>query len=206
MTEKHAVMAAQPSTYSQLPANLDLTEQMLISIGKLIVVWANCESCFYAVYFCLSGRPNGNADIAWASIQSTRRRMELVYNLLRYDEQISKQTKSELFRCLDEFKAVTEARNYYCHAQYATDETAKILVRIDQWGLAPINNTEDPIFKEKSKPANKETVNQICYMADRCLDIIYRVADCVYLLRDELKLQNVDLPPLPTRKTPIKEK
>src|SRR5258706_9251962 len=98
MTEKHRVMSEQPSTYSQLPTNMDLTEQILISIGKLIVVWANCESCFYAVYFCLSGRPNRNADIGWASIQSTRRRMELVYNLLRFDEQISKQTKSELFR------------------------------------------------------------------------------------------------------------
>jgi hypothetical protein len=206
MTEKHRVMSEQPSTYSQLPTNLDLTEQILISIGKLIVVWANCESCFYAVYFCLSGRSNGNADIAWASIQSTRRRMELVYNLLRFDEQISKQTKSELFRCLDEFKAVTEARNYYCHAQYATDETAKILVSIDQWGLAPIKTTHDPLFREKSKPANKETVNQICYMADRCLDVVYRVGDCVYSLRDELKLQDVNLPPLPKGKTPIKEK
>jgi hypothetical protein len=191
-------IANRPSLYSLIPTGLATTDRILISVGKLVSVWANCESCFYAAYFCLSGRPNGNADIAWASIQSTRRRMELIYNLVRYDPDLSDLTKSEIFKCLDDFKSVTELRNFLCHSRYHTeDEANEIIVSINSWGLAPISGTTAPIFKEKSKPATNATINEICDAADRCLDIDERITRCVYKIRDELKLQHVELPPPP---------
>lgn len=192
-------MPVNRSTYSLMPPNLDLTCQILISVGKLIATWANCETCFYAVYFCLAGRPNGNADVAWASILSTRRRMQLVYNLLRYDTEIAEQTKSKLFRCLEEFDAVTAIRNYYCHARYRTDEDEETLVSIDQWSLAPMKNTTDPIFRQKSRPANKETVNHICSTADRCVEISERVTKAIEEIRAQLRIEHGNFPPVPVK-------
>jgi hypothetical protein len=64
------------STYADIPKDLNIQEQMLICIGKLVTEWANLESVFYVAFFCLAGRPNGNADIVWASVESTNRRME----------------------------------------------------------------------------------------------------------------------------------
>ncbi len=183
-----------PSTYSLIPAGLDVTVQLLLSVGKLVAVWANCESCFYAAYFCLAGTPNGNADIAWASILSTRRRMQLVYNLARHETRIAEATRSELLRCLEEFEPVTEARNYYCHSQYTTDHTQETITSIDNWGLAPIRGTTDPIFKQRSKPANKATVNEICSIADKCVDISHRTAKCVDEIRAQLKIDYFSLP------------
>ncbi|WKA27063.1 hypothetical protein [Bradyrhizobium roseum] len=190
-------MPKAPSTYSLIPKELDTTQAILMCIGKLIAVWANTEACFYAVYFCLSGHPSGNADIAWASILSTRRRMDLVYNLLRYENELDAEIKTELFECLERFRAVTEFRNQLCHSMYTTEppENEK-LVSIDQWSLAPIKNITDPIFKEKSKLANAATINEICCIADRCMEINERVTKSVYKIRDQLKLQHVVLPPL----------
>lgn len=189
-------MAKRKSTYSLLPSQLDITSQILISVGKLIAVWANCETCFYAVYFCLAGRPNGNADIAWASALSTRRRMELVHNLLRYEPDIQENTREELIACIGEFEGATRIRNYFCHARYRTEDDDETIASIDQWGLAPIRKVTDRIFTEKSKPANKDTVNQICCAADRCVELNERVTKCVYDLREQLKLVHVKLPPL----------
>lgn len=150
VTNQDASLPKKPaSTYSLIPPELDVTTQLLLSVGKLVAVWANCESCFYAAYFCLAGTPNGNADIAWASILSTRRRMQLVYNLARHERRLSDDTRSKLLRCLEEFEPATEARNYYCHSQYTTDHTEETLVSIDNWGLAPIRGDQRSNFQTK---------------------------------------------------------
>lgn len=190
-------MTRQKSTYSLLPPGLDLSCQILISVGKLVAVWGNCESCFYAIYFCLGGRPNGNADVTWASILSTRKRMAVLNNLVRYEDTLTESTKTEILRCLDEFASLTLIRNYYCHARYATADDEETIVSIEQWSLAPIKTLSDPIFKERSKPANKDTVNQICSTADKLVELSWRVTKCAYKVRDELKLDHLSWPPLP---------
>jgi hypothetical protein len=183
-------------TYSEIPKGLDLSEQLLICIGKLIAEWANLESVFYVAFFCLAGRPNGNADIAWASIQSTRRRMQMVNSFLQYEEKLTPEVRRGLQKCLEEFRGITDARNYYCHATYRTNDELEI-VSIEQWSLAPIEKETDLIFKEKSKNLSKATINEICCTIDNCQKISVRATKLVYKLRDELRLQHVKLPPLP---------
>jgi hypothetical protein len=104
-------MTNAKSTYSLMPAGLDLTCQILTSVGKLVAVWSNCETCFYAIYFCLGGRTNGNADVTWASVLSTRPRMIMLHHLVRYETEIDDRTKSEILKCLGEFKSLTGIRN-----------------------------------------------------------------------------------------------
>ena len=190
-------MPAFKSTYSLIPRDLDLTCQILLSVGKLVAVWGNCESCFYGIYFCLAGRSNGNADVTWASIYSTRKRMEILHNLVRYDADLPEDTKAEIFGCLAEFDALTLVRNFYCHARYNCEEDDETIVSIEQWGLAPIRKPTDPIFKEKSRPATKDTVNQICSTADRIVELSRRVSRQAYRVRDCLKLDHLNWPPLP---------
>ncbi|WP_172788677.1 MULTISPECIES: hypothetical protein [Bradyrhizobium] len=194
---KSCLMPSHQSTYSLLPPGLDLTCQILISIGKLIAVWANCETCFYAIYFCLGGRSNGNADVTWASVLSTRRRLTMLHHLVRYEDGVDDQTKNEILKCLQLFDALTAVRNYYCHARYRTAEDGETILSIDQWSLAPLGTTSDPIFKERSKPASKQTVNEICSTADRIVELSDRVAKLAHSVKEQLKLDIPSWPPLP---------
>jgi hypothetical protein len=185
------------SIYSLLPAGLDLTCQILISVGKLVADWANCETCFYAIYFCVAGRANGNADVTWASVLSTRRRLTILHHLVRYETGIDDPTKADILKCLQEFDALTAIRNYYCHARYRTAADEETILSIDQWSLAPLGTLSDPIFKERSRSASKETVNHICSTADRIVELSNRVTNCAYAVKAQLNLDHLLWPPLP---------
>lgn len=184
------------STYADVPKSLDLPEQMLICIGKLIAEWANCESCFYVVFFCLTGRPNGNADVIWASVQSTRRRLEIISDLIRYEPDLEPGLAGSLQKCIDEFTPITALRNYYCHSIYHADDKG-MMARVDNWHIPQVPADPRQIIETKSKSVSKATVNEMCCIIDRCMDLADRVASLAYKLRDELKLQHVVLPPLP---------
>jgi hypothetical protein len=172
---------------------LDLPEQMLICIGKLIAEWSNCESMFYAVFFCLSGRPNGNADVVWASVLSTRRRMEMISHLIRYEQGLDQELAAALQKCLESFRKPTSVRNYYCHSIYNGDEHST-LTSVENWHIA---NDDDAVIQSKIKVVSKDTINQICCTIDQCVEIGNRTFSLVHKLKDALQLQHVTLPPLP---------
>jgi hypothetical protein len=189
------------STYSDIPKSLDLSGQLLFSVGKLVAVWANLESVFYGIFFCLNGRPNGNADIIWASVLSTKRRMEMVTHLVKYEPELSAEIKDEVSKCIVDFRSVTATRNYYCHSVYHThDEDVDRIVSLENWSIAQIQSDGGDIFQTKNKELNKDTINQICSTIDRALEINNRATPLVYKIRDALKLQHVSLPPLPDQR------
>jgi hypothetical protein len=184
------------STYADIPKNLNLPEQMLICIGKLIAEWANCESCFYVVFFCLAGRPNGNADVIWASVQSTKRRMEIITDLIRYETSLDPDLATALHKCIARFVAITALRNYYCHSIYHTDDNG-MMSRVDNWHIPQIPTDPIQIIETKSKPVSKATINELCCTIDRCMELSDDVFKLLHKLRDALQLQHVVLPPLP---------
>ncbi|WP_247398484.1 hypothetical protein [Bradyrhizobium sp. 76] len=186
------------STYAEVPKSLDLPEQMLICIGKLIAEWANCESCFYVVFFCLTGRPNGNADVIWASVQSTRRRMEIISDLIRYEVGLDPELASSLQKCIARFVPITALRNYYCHSIYHADANG-MMSRVDNWHIPQVPADPTQIIETKSKPVSKATINEMCCTIDRCMELADDVFKLLHKLRDALQLQHVVLPPLPNQ-------
>jgi hypothetical protein len=183
------------STYADVPKNLDLPEQMLICIGKLIVEWANCESVFYGVFYCLTGRSNGNADVLWHSVQSTKRRMAMISDLIRYETDFDPALATALQKCIENFRNPTGVRNYYCHSIYNGDENG-IMARVENWHIADDDNE---VIQSKTKLVSKDTINQICCTIDQCIEIAERTFKLVHQLRDALQLEHVTLPPLPNR-------
>ncbi len=183
------------STYSDIPKGLDLPEQMLICIGKLVAEWANCESVFYVVFFCLTGRPNGNADVLWHSVKGTSRRVEIISHLIRYEQALNldPELAEALQRCLNNFRTVTGIRNYYCHSIYNADDKG-MLARVENWHISDDDNV---VIDAKTKYVSKDTINQICCAIDQCIDVSERTFKLAHRLRDALQLQHLTLPPLP---------
>jgi hypothetical protein len=90
-----------------------------ISIGQLVMHWANNESVFLAILqLMLGSRDQG--EVIWFSQTSTKARTELVARLAKAtisDEKIV----SDIEKLRAAFDKLSAARNFYCHAMYELD-------------------------------------------------------------------------------------
>lgn len=156
----------------QIPTGLDLSERTLICVGRFIADWANCESSFSWIFSKLVGRPNGNADIVWLSINSLQARLDLLWALIKFETSVAAETKETLKACIDEFREVSGLRNYYCHAVYTTD-AHMTLISVDKWRISKPKHLH--AFKEERKPIGDASLEELCAAIDRCADINKRI-------------------------------
>lgn len=94
---------------------------MLALIGNLSFVWANNESLFIHMIEALVGCDEATAVIIFASLSTTRSRIETIERLGRAKLRDAT-LRGELETLLREFNICTKIRNEFVHCMYGLDE------------------------------------------------------------------------------------
>ena len=107
------------------PASADRRTLILSLIGNLIVSWSNNESLFIYVLMILLETDQASAAIVFATLNTTRARLDLILRLSKIrlkDEKLDK----ALSKLIDRFNRSTALRNEFNHCLYITDEAGRI--------------------------------------------------------------------------------
>jgi hypothetical protein len=107
------------------PASADRRTLILALIGNLIVNWSNNESLFIYVLMILLETDPSSAAIIFATLNTTRARLDLIQRLSKIklrDEKLSK----ALSKLIDRFNRSTALRNEFNHCMYIADEAGQI--------------------------------------------------------------------------------
>jgi hypothetical protein len=107
------------------PASADRRTLVLALIGNLIVNWSNNESLFIYVLMILLDTDRSSAAIVFATLNTTRARLDLIHRLSKIrirDEKLDK----ALTKLIDRFNRSTALRNEFNHCMYITDDAGQI--------------------------------------------------------------------------------
>src|ERR1700674_2659717 len=107
------------------PASADRRTLILSLIGNLIVSWSNNESLFISVLMILLETDQASAAIVFATLNTTRARLDLIQRLSRIKLRDEKLDKA-LSKLIDRFNRSTALRNEFNHCMYITDEAGQI--------------------------------------------------------------------------------
>jgi hypothetical protein len=107
------------------PASADRRTLILALIGNLIVSWSNNESLFIYVLMILLDTDRPSAAIVFATLNTTRARLDLIQRLSKIKLRDEKLNKA-LSKLIDRFNRSTALRNEFNHCMYITDETGRI--------------------------------------------------------------------------------
>lgn len=162
----------------------------LVSIGNLVVNWANNESVFMAMLQVLIEGGKFSAAIIWHSQRTTLARLELIDRLCR-DRVQDAQLRTDVNRAIASFKGLTRARNFYCHATYSYDSALKL----DSATGVTFNQEDDPLNFE-TKRMDLATLNEIGFVSTELGKLNRALWDLVVRLQNALGGQRVTLPEL----------
>jgi hypothetical protein len=98
---------------------------ILAVIGNLVYSWSNNESMFIYVLMLLMKTDEASATVVFATLNTTRARLDLVERLAKIkikDRTIEK----ELERLVAKFNDYTRIRNEFNHCMYTVDEHGEI--------------------------------------------------------------------------------
>jgi len=107
------------------PASADRRTLILSLIGNLIVSWSNNESLFIYVLMILLETDQASAAIVFATLNTTRARLDLIQRLSRIKLKDEKLDKA-LSKLIDRFNRSTALRNEFNHCLYLTDAAGQI--------------------------------------------------------------------------------
>jgi hypothetical protein len=107
------------------PASADRRTFILALIGNLIVSWSNNESLFIYVLMILLDTDQSSAAIVFATLNTTRARLDLIHRLAKIKLKDEKLDKA-LSKLIDRFNRSTVMRNEFNHCMYITDESGQI--------------------------------------------------------------------------------
>src|SRR6202045_2813064 len=107
------------------PASADRRTFILALIGNLIVSWSNNESLFIYVLMILLDTDQASAAIVFATLNTTRARLDLIQRLAKVKLKDNKLDKA-LSKLIDRFNRSTALRNEFNHCMYITDEAGQI--------------------------------------------------------------------------------
>lgn len=163
----------------------------LVSIGNLVVNWANNESVFLALLQTLLAGGEQSAAIVWHSHRTTQARLELVSRLCR--EQIKdEELLEEVQRAIVGFKNLSRTRNFFCHAMYRYDED---LCLAEAAGTT-LTQDGDPM-KFEVKKMDRATLNEMGHITMELGEFNRRLWGLVDRVQTALGVQRVKLPQLP---------
>lgn len=94
-------------------------------IGDLNLAWSNNESLFIYVLMLLLGTDEKAAAIVFATLNTTRARLDLVQRLAKITV-ADKAVRGELNGIVDRFSAATRLRNDLSHATFVLDSQGEI--------------------------------------------------------------------------------
>ncbi len=167
-----------------MPGGLDLEDQFVLCLGRLVVAWSICESNIWGLFSSLTETENGGVSpILWLSHRSTSSRVNVVDRLIKSSD-ISEQLKDEISSSISTFNELSKTRNFFCHAWYAADVETLSLKQIQSHRL---NATGAVIDEEKFTP---ETVTKIVQSIEVAGVLSNSLWKQLYHLREELGLPN----------------
>ena len=106
-------------------ASADRRTLILALIGNLIVSWSNNESLFISVLMLLLETDQSSAAIVFATLNTTRARLDLIQRLSKIKLKDEKLDKA-LSKLIDRFNRSTALRNEFNHCLYITDAAGQI--------------------------------------------------------------------------------
>ena len=106
-------------------ASADRRTLILALIGNLIVNWSNNESLFIYVLMLLLDTDQSSAAIVFATLNTTRARLDLIQRLAKIKLRDEKLDKA-LSKLIDRFNRSTALRNEFNHCMYNTDAAGQI--------------------------------------------------------------------------------
>jgi hypothetical protein len=107
------------------PKSADRRTMILALIGNVVLNWSNNESLFIYVLMLLQKTDQASAAILFATLNTTRARLDLIQRLARIkirDRALNK----ELDRLIDRFNDGTHIRNEFNHCMYTVDSRGEI--------------------------------------------------------------------------------
>lgn len=107
------------------PASSDRRTLVLALIGNLIFSWSNNESLFIYILMLLLRTDQASAAITFATLNTTRARLDLIQRLARVavkDRALDK----ELERLIERFNEGTHIRNEFNHCMYMVNSQGEI--------------------------------------------------------------------------------
>jgi hypothetical protein len=98
---------------------------VLTMIGNLVLTWANNESMFLYVLMLLMRTDEISASIVFATLNTTRARVDLIHRLGKVHIQ-DRALQTSLERILDQFNECTRVRNEFNHSMYSISPQGEI--------------------------------------------------------------------------------
>ncbi len=94
-------------------------------IGNLVYAWANNESMFIYVLMILMNTDEASAAIVFATLNTTRARLDLVERLAKIKIK-DRAVQKTLDRIIAQFNELTKIRNEFNHCMYTLNEKGEI--------------------------------------------------------------------------------
>src|SRR5215470_4193766 len=113
-----AIAASAPST-------ADRRTQILALIGNLVSSWSNNESLFIYVLMILMRTTQESAALTFATLNTTRARLDLIQRLARITI-TDKNLEKSLSKIIERFNESTVVRNEFNHCMYIVDASGQI--------------------------------------------------------------------------------
>jgi hypothetical protein len=107
------------------PASADRRTFILALIGNLVSSWSNNESLFIYVLMILLRTDQASAALTFATLNTTRARIDLIQRLARVNIK-DKALDKALARIIERFNESTQVRNEFNHCMYIVDEAGRI--------------------------------------------------------------------------------
>ena len=107
------------------PASADRRTFILALIGNLVFSWSNNESLFIYILMILLETDEASAAIAFATLNTTRARLDLIQRLARIkirDNDLDR----DLAKLIKRFNDTTQVRNEFNHCMYVLDRQGHI--------------------------------------------------------------------------------
>jgi hypothetical protein len=103
----------------------DHRTMILALIGNLVFSWSNNESMFIYVLMILLETDEVSAAIVFATLNTTRARLDLVQRLAKAKVK-DRETAKTLDRLIDRFNDCTRVRNEFNHCMYTVSDRGEI--------------------------------------------------------------------------------
>jgi hypothetical protein len=107
------------------PATADKRTRVLALIGNLVFSWSNNESMLIYVLMILLETDKISAAIVFATLNTTRARLDLIQRLAR--AKIGDRTvQAELDKLVERFSRATRERNEFNHSMFSVNESGEL--------------------------------------------------------------------------------
>jgi len=174
-----------------------MEDQMIYCVGNLVGSWANCESMFYGIFYCMTASGDNNMPaVLWLSTKSTQARLDMILNIARSLPLLDGML-DDLVERSNAFQGITRTRNLYCHAYYTVSPTTQKIVAVQTVALTP-PKPDGSILTLNTKPVSKSTINELVDTIRRASDLNLQLWKTLLRFQAHFQAQHLKLPePLP---------